>query len=58
MKPRPSLDLLEQLVEKHRGNCPQPCDACDLAAEVVALLGLLRFVTEELSNDAAKSDSG
>lgn len=46
MKSRPSLDVVEQLVAKHQGECPQPCDGCELAAEVVALLRLLRMVTE------------
>jgi hypothetical protein len=46
VKARPSLDVVERLVIKHRGDCAQPCDACDLAAEVIALLRLMRFVTE------------
>lgn len=45
MKPRPSLAEVERLVDKHKGGCKQPCDGCDLAAEVVALLRLMRFVT-------------
>lgn len=47
MRPRPNLDVLERLVFKHDGmKCDQPCDGCELAAEVIALLRLVRFVTE------------
>jgi len=45
MRPRPGLDVVARLVMKHRGNCPQPCDGCELAAEVVGLLRVLRYVT-------------
>lgn len=43
---RPSLDRVEQLCVTHNGTCVQPCDGCDLAAEVTALLRLLRIATE------------
>lgn len=44
-KPRPPLDVVEQLVAKHRGDCTRPCDACELAAEVVALLRWLSLLS-------------
>jgi hypothetical protein len=46
MKPRPSLDEVERLLAKHQGDCEQPCDGCELAAEVAVLLRLLRMVSE------------
>lgn len=44
MNPRPNLDALERLLAAHRGECPQPCDGCDLAAEVVSLHRLLQII--------------
>lgn len=46
MKPRPSLTRVEELCAKHAGTCTQPCESCDLAGEVAALLRLLRIVAE------------
>lgn len=45
-KPRPSLVRVEELCAKHNGTCTQPCDACDLAGEVAALLRLLQMFAE------------
>lgn len=50
---RPSLDRLEGLLRAHSGECvarpgSAPCDACDLAAEVVAVHRLRAMLCDEL----------
>lgn len=44
----PSLDRLEELLVKHNGDCPQPCDGCDLAAEARAVHRIREALCKEL----------
>lgn len=48
MNARPGLDRLEQLLARHNGACAQPCDGCDLAAEVVAMHRLVQFISTQV----------